>query len=198
MTDAQQRICVFCGSRPGNRPEYEGAGRELGRAIAERGAALVYGGASVGVMGQVADATMSAGGRAIGVIPRTLVDREVAHHGLSELHVVDTMHERKALMERLSDGFVVLPGGYGTLDELFEILTWAHLGIHRKPVGLVNTAGFWDPLLSLIDHLVREGFVTGDMRGYLVVDREPRALLGKMQERASAPGPVTERRSSSA
>jgi len=181
-----KRICVFCGSRPGTRPDYATDARALGRALAERGYGLVYGGASVGIMREVADAVLGAKGAVIGVIPRTLVDREVAHHGLTELHVVDTMHERKATMERLSDGFIALPGGFGTLDELFEILTWAHLGIHDKPMGLVNTARFWDPLVSLVDHMVAEGFVTDAMRASLLVEGDPSTLLASMEARVMA------------
>jgi uncharacterized protein (TIGR00730 family) len=175
-----RRVCVFSGSRPGSRPEYGAAARALGGAIARGGMGLVYGGASVGVMREIADAALSAGGEVIGVIPRALVDREVAHHGLTELRVVDTMHVRKATMAELSDGFVALPGGFGTLDELFEILTWAQLGMHRKPVGLVNVCGFWDPLVGLVHHMVKEGFVPEDQLALLLVEAEPGALLAKM------------------
>jgi len=176
-----QRVCVFCGSRPGSRPEYAIAARRLGQSIARSGAGLVYGGASVGVMREVADAALAEGGEVIGVIPRALVDREVAHHGLSELRVVDSMHVRKAMMAELSDGFVALPGGFGTLDELFETLTWAQLGIHDKPVGLVDTCGFWRPLLSLVDHMVTEGFIPDDQRGLLLVESDPATLLARME-----------------
>jgi len=175
-----KRVCVFSGSRPGSRPEYAGAARALGRAIVERGWGLVYGGASVGVMREVADATLAAGGEVIGVIPRALVDREVAHHGLTELRVVDTMHVRKATMVELSDAFVALPGGFGTLDELFEILTWAQLGMHGKPVGLVNTCGFWGPLVTMVEHMVTEGFVPEDQLQLLLVEADPAMLLLKM------------------
>jgi uncharacterized protein (TIGR00730 family) len=175
-----RRVCVFTGSRPGARPEYAAVARALGAAIARRGSGLVYGGASVGVMRETADAALAAGGEVIGVIPRALVDHEVAHHGLTELRVVETMHIRKATMVELSDGFVALPGGFGTLDELFEILTWAQLGMHQKPIGLVNVIGFWDPLVKLIDHMVEEGFVPEDQRGLLLVESDPGALLAKM------------------
>ena len=175
-----RRVCVFSGSRPGNRPEYAAAAVLLGRTIARLGSGLVYGGASVGVMRAVADAALAEGGEVIGVIPRALVDREVAHHGLTELRVVDTMHVRKATMAELSDGFVALPGGFGTLDELFEILTWAQLGIHGKPIGLVNTCGFWRPLLALVHHMVAEGFIPEDQLGLLLVDADPAALLARM------------------
>jgi uncharacterized protein (TIGR00730 family) len=175
-----RRVCVFCGSRPGSRAEYVRAAQALGGAIASSGMGLVYGGASVGVMREIADATLAAGASVIGVIPRALVDREVAHEGLTELRVVATMHERKATMAELSDGFVALPGGFGTLDELFEILTWAQLGMHRKPVGLVNVCGFWDPLAKMLEHMVREGFIPEDQLGLLLVDEDPTALLAKM------------------
>jgi uncharacterized protein (TIGR00730 family) len=176
-----QRVCVFTGSRPGNKPDYAAAARELGSAIAAGGGGLVYGGASVGVMREVADAVLGAGGEVIGVIPRALVDREVAHHGLTELRVVDTMHVRKATMAELSDGFIALPGGFGTLDELFEILTWAQLGMHRKPIGLVNVSGFWDPLIALVQHMVDEGFVPEDQLALLLVETDPKALLARMK-----------------
>jgi uncharacterized protein (TIGR00730 family) len=176
-----RRVCVFTGSRPGNRPEYAAAGRALGGAIAASGGGLVYGGASVGVMRAIADAVLAAGGEVIGVIPRALVDREVAHHGLTELRVVDTMHVRKATMAELADGFIALPGGFGTLDELFEILTWAQLGMHRKPIGLLDVSGFWGPLLALVEHMVKEGFVPEDQRALLLVETDPQALLAKME-----------------
>jgi uncharacterized protein (TIGR00730 family) len=143
---------------------------------------VVYGGASVGLMREAADAALAAGGEVIGVIPRALVDREVAHHGLTELRVVETMHVRKATMEGLSDAFIALPGGFGTLDELFEILTWAQLGMHKKPVGVVNAEGFWDPLVGLLDHLIAEGFVPDDQRGLLLVESGVEALLAKMRD----------------
>ena len=155
--------------------------RALGAAIAQSGAGLVYGGASVGVMREIADSALGAGGEVIGVIPRALVEREVAHHGLTELRVVDTMHVRKATMVELSDGFIALPGGFGTLDELFEILTWAQLGMHGKPIGLVNVSGFWDPLVSLVRHMVDEGFVPADQLALLLVESDPGALLAKME-----------------
>jgi uncharacterized protein (TIGR00730 family) len=166
------------------------AARELGAAIAQAGMGLVYGGASVGLMRDVADGALAAGGEVIGVIPRALVDREVAHHGLTELRVVETMHVRKATMSELSDGFIALPGGFGTLDELFEILTWAQLGMHAKPVGLIDTVGFWRPLVLLVEHLVREGFVPEDQLALLLCERDPETLLGEMGRwRAPALGP---------
>jgi hypothetical protein len=176
-----KRICVFSGSRPGFRPAYAKAARDLGEAIARAGMGLVYGGASVGLMNDVAEAALANGAEVIGVIPQSLMDREVAHHGLTELRVVPTMHERKALMYELSDGFVVLPGGFGTLDELFEILTWAQLGLHAKPIALFNVEGFWEPLTSLLAHFVREGFVPDDQLALVSTDIDARALVTKIQ-----------------
>jgi uncharacterized protein (TIGR00730 family) len=161
-------LCVFAGSNPGSRPDYARAAAELGTRIAERGWALVYGGASVGLMGMLADAALAAGGRVIGVIPDALLRREVAHEGLSELRVVDTMHERKALMAELSDGVVAMPGGFGTLEEFFEMLTWAQLGLHAKPCGLLNAAGYFDPLLAFLDRTVQERFVRPAHRALIV------------------------------
>ena len=162
------------------RPEYAIAARDLGERIAKAGMGLVYGGASVGLMSEAADAALAAGGEVVGVIPRALVDREVAHGGLTELKVVETMHVRKATMSELSDGFIALPGGFGTLDELFEILTWAQLGMHAKPVGLLDVAGFWGPLMELVQHTVSEGFVPEDQLQLILSERDPAALLGKM------------------
>jgi uncharacterized protein (TIGR00730 family) len=176
-----ERICVFCGSSSGARPEYAATAAELGRQLAERGIGLVYGGAHVGLMGTIADSVLGAGGEAIGVIPRSLVDKEIAHTAVSELRVVGSMHERKALMVELSDGFVTLPGGSGTLDELFEAFTWAQLGIHRKPIGLLDVCGYWTPLLAFLDHAVEERFLRADHRDTLLVEREPGALLDRLQ-----------------
>jgi uncharacterized protein (TIGR00730 family) len=172
-----ERICVFCGSSPGARPEYERAAVDLGRLLVERDIGLVYGGAHVGLMGAIADTVVEAGGQAIGVIPSSLVDKEIAHRGLTDLRVVGTMHERKALMVDLADGFVALPGGSGTLDELFEAFTWAQLGIHRKPIGLLDIEAYWTPLLAFLDHAVAERFLRADHRDTLLVEREPAALL---------------------
>jgi uncharacterized protein (TIGR00730 family) len=172
-----RRVCVFAGSSAGARIEYGAAAVSLGRALAARGMGLVYGGARVGLMGILADAALQAAGEAIGVIPHALVAREVAHAGLTTLHVVETMHERKALMVDLADAFVALPGGWGTLDELFEILTWAQLGLHRKPCGLLNVQGYFDPLLAFVDHSIEEGFVRRESRRLLVVAGDPEALL---------------------
>ena len=175
-----RRVLVFCGSSPGRLPEYVESSRALGAELADRGLGLVYGGAQVGVMGAVADAALGAGGEVIGVIPRMLVDKEVAHEGLSDLRVVETMHERKALMESLCDGVIALPGGFGTLEELFEIVTWAQLGIHAKPVGLLNIAGYWDQLLAFIDHMVGERFVRAEQREALLVADSSAELLERM------------------
>ena len=171
------RVCVFTGSRPGSRPGYAVAARALGAAIAKRGWGLVYGGASVGLMGAVADAAMAGGGTAIGVIPRGLVDKEIAHAGLSEQIVTTSMHERKQKMADLADAFVAMPGGFGTFDELFEIITWAQIAIHSKPVGLLDAEGYFAPLMALVDHAIEEGFVPADQRALLVVHRDPDALL---------------------
>jgi uncharacterized protein (TIGR00730 family) len=160
---------VFAGSSAGRRPEYRDAAQALGRELAERKIDLVYGGAKVGLMGAVADEVLAASGHVIGVIPEALVAKEVAHEGLSELRIVRSMHERKAIMADLADGFIALPGGWGTLDELFEILTWAQLGFHRKPCGLLNVSGYFGGLLSFVDHSIHEGFVRPDYRSMMAV-----------------------------
>jgi uncharacterized protein (TIGR00730 family) len=175
-----KRVCVFCGSSPGVRPEYRAAAEELGSLLAERSIGLVYGGARVGIMGAVADAVLARGGEAVGVIPRALVSKEVAHQGLTELHVVGTMHERKALMADLSDGFVALPGGFGTFEEFCEVLTWSQLGFHPKPCGLLNVADYYAPLLALFDHGVREGFIRPRHRALVLTETDPEALLARM------------------
>lgn len=172
-----RRVCVYCGSRPGRRPEYAAAAEQLAVALAERGIELVYGGASVGVMGRLAAAVLAAGGRATGIIPEKLVDREIAHPGLSDLLIVGSMHERKARMADLSDGFIALPGGLGTLEELFEMITWAQLGLHRKPLGVLNACGYFDGLTAFLDHAVSEGFVDQEHRAMLLVDADPGVLL---------------------
>ncbi len=184
-----RRICVFCGSNVGGRPEYADAARRFGELLAGRGLGLVYGGGNVGLMGVVADAALGACGEVIGVIPEALKARELAHAGLTALHVVASMHERKARMADLADGFAALPGGYGTLDELFEILTWAQLGIHARPVGLLNTAGFFDPLLAALDVMVRERFVKPKHRERLRVADTPEQLLDLLLH-APPPAPV--------
>src|SRR5215212_287349 len=177
MSRSVGRICVYCGSRPGNRPEYLEAARRLGTLLAERRIGLVYGGASVGVMGAVADAVLKGSGEVIGVIPRALVQRELAHDHLTELRVVESMHERKELMAELSDAVIALPGGLGTFEELFETITWSQLGIHRKALGVLNVAGFYDGLLALVQHAIEEGFVPPEHRALILEAAEPEALL---------------------
>jgi uncharacterized protein (TIGR00730 family) len=172
-----QRICVFCGSSPGIKQDYAVGARELGLVLAKQNIDLVYGGGHVGLMGIVADAAMSAGAKAIGVIPRCLADKEVAHQGLTELRVVQTMHERKAQMSELSDGFIAMPGGFGTLEELFEVITWAQLGIHKKPFGLFNIAGFFDKLIEFLDFQVEQGFVQPQHREMIIVSDEAEQLV---------------------
>jgi uncharacterized protein (TIGR00730 family) len=174
------RVCVFAGSNAGVRAEYREAAAALGRMLAERGLALVYGGAHVGLMGAVADAVLASGGRVTGVIPESLVAKEVAHGGLTELLVVSSMHQRKALMSDLADAFIALPGGWGTWEEFFEMLTWAQLGLHRKACGLLNILGYFDPLLSFVDHSIREGFVKREYRSMICVDTAPDALLDRL------------------
>jgi uncharacterized protein (TIGR00730 family) len=175
-----QRVVVFCGSSPGIRPEYAERATELGRLLVERGLGVVYGGASVGLMAAVADAALAAGGEVIGVIPRRLLDSEIAHAGLTKLHVVETMHERKALMAELSDAVIALPGGTGTLDELFEMFTWSQLGLHHKPIGLLEVAGYWEPLLAFLDHAVAERFLRAEHRDTLLVERDGALLLDRL------------------
>ena len=172
-----KRILVFCGSSPGRLPEYTGSGAELGRLLAHRGLGVVYGGASVGVMGALADGALEAGGEVIGVIPRRLTELEIAHAGVTDLRIVETMHERKALMHELSDAVIALPGGAGTLDELFELFTWSQLGLHRKPMGLLNVADYWQPLLAFLDHAVNERFIRAEHRDMLLVSRDAAALI---------------------
>ena len=171
------RLCVFCGSSAGQDSIYVETARLLGTTLARNGIELVYGGASVGLMGAVADAVLAEGGRVIGVMPQSLVDKEIAHAGLSDLRVVGSMHERKALMAELSDGFIALPGGLGTFEELFEVWTWAQLGYHRKPCALLNAAGFYDKLTDFLDDVVERGFVKPVHRAMLIVEDEPAALI---------------------
>ena len=184
------RICVFCGSSPGADPRFLAAAREMGRALAARGLGLVYGGGSVGLMGAVADAALEAGAEVVGVIPQVLQIRELAHERLTTLHVVGSMHERKALMAELSDGFVALPGGMGTLEELAEVLTWAQLGLHARPCGLLDVAGYYDPLVAFFDRAVEAGFLRREHRRILLTGTTPAALLD--QFRAFIP-PAVER-----
>jgi uncharacterized protein (TIGR00730 family) len=177
-----KRVCVFCGSSRGDNPAYGEATEELGRLLAQRGLELVFGAGHIGLMGVLADAVIAAGGHSIGVIPRSMVDRELAHAGLGKLHIVDTMHERKALMADLADAFIALPGGFGTADELFEILTWAQLGIHQKPVGLVNTAGFFGPLLAWLDRAGADGFLKPKHRRLLIEAATVDELLDRLNQ----------------
>lgn len=170
-------ICVYTGSNVGTRQVYQQAARTLGREMSGRGIGMVYGGGRVGLMGIIADEIMAAGGEVIGVMPRALFPSEVGNTNVTRLYEVDSMHERKALMADLSDGFIALPGGFGTLDELFEIITWAQLGIHHKPVGLLNVAGFYDPLLAMVQHLVAEGFVKEYHADLLINREDPSNLL---------------------
>jgi hypothetical protein len=172
-----KRICVFCGSNLGARPAYAEHARQLGRLMAARGLGLVYGGAKVGLMGAIADTVMAAGGEAIGVIPESMVLREIAHSGLTELRVVRSMHERKALMAELSDAFIAMPGGFGTFEEFCEIVTWAQLGLHPKPCGLLNVEGFYDNLLGLFDHAVAEGLLRRENRALVLSARDVESLL---------------------
>lgn len=172
-----RRICVFAGSNPGVRPEFAQAARDLGRELTVRGIGVVYGGGSLGLMGTLADATLDAGGEVIGVIPGGLFQREVAHQHLTKLYTVKSMHERKALMADLADAFIALPGGFGTFDELFEIVTWSQIGIHTKPIGLLNVAHFFDPLLSLVTHASTEGFISPFHAQLLLQEATPAALL---------------------
>lgn len=175
-------VCVFCGSSPDVDEVFTAAAREVGRLLATLGRRLVYGGGRLGLMGAVADAAVAAGGEVIGVIPRSLVDKEVAHQGLAELRIVGSMHERKAAMTELSDGFMALPGGIGTLEELFEIWTWGQLGLHRKPFGLLNVAGFFDPLLVFLDQVADRRFLRPEHRGMLVTRAVAGDLLHAMEK----------------
>ena len=176
-----QSICVFCGSSTGSEPEYTEAARTLGKVLAGANIRLIFGGGRVGLMDEVANAALAAGGEAIGVIPNSLVEREIAHTGLTDLHVVGSMHERKAMMSDLSDGFVALPGGTGTLEEFFEVLTWAQLGEHTKPCGLMNVAGYYDPLLAVFNHMVGKGFLSEANRALVIIESDPGALLAKLE-----------------
>jgi uncharacterized protein (TIGR00730 family) len=175
-----RHVCVFCGSHSGRQSIHADFARQLGAALVRRGLGLVFGAGHVGLMGVLADAVLTAGGEAIGVIPQDLVDRELAHQGLTRLHVVATMHERKALMAELSDAFIALPGGYGTMEELFEVVTWKQLHLHAKPIGLCNVAGFFDPLLAWIDRAIAEDFIRSRHRDLLVVEGEIEPLLDRL------------------
>jgi hypothetical protein len=182
------RLCFYAGSADGADSAYAEAARALAREVVSRGAGIVYGGGSLGLMGELADAAVAAGGDLIGVIPRFLDEREVAHRGVADLRVVETMHERKMLLSVLADGFVVLPGGIGTLEELVEMLSWSQLGLHRKPIGLLDAGGFWAPLVGLLDHMTAQGFIRHDHRRLLLAGPDPRALLDAME--AWEPPPI--------
>ena len=185
-----KRLCVYCGSRPGTEPAYAEAARQVGAWIGQQGWQLVYGGGRAGLMGIVADAALAAGAPVIGVIPRSLMDREHGHAGLTELHVVDTMHQRKTLMAERADAFLALPGGIGTFEELFEVWTWRQLGYHDKPIGLLNVDGYYDPLLGFIDRSIEHGFMGPAQLGLLQVSADAAELLarlGRQADRATAP-----------
>jgi uncharacterized protein (TIGR00730 family) len=178
-------ICVFCGSNSGKDGIYAGAARSLARAIVGRGMKIVYGGGNIGLMGELAQAALAAGGHVAGVAPRRLFEKEVVHTGLSALHLVDTMHERKALMAELSDAFVALPGGLGTYEEMFEVLAWAQLGFHHKPCGLLNVAGFYDRLTGFLDHAVAERFLKAEHRAMLLVENDAQSLIERLASHRS-------------
>ena len=175
-----KRVCVYCGSSAGNQPIYREMAEAMGALLARRGIGLVYGGGNVGLMGVIADAALAGGGEVIGVIPRSLADREIAHGGVTDLRVVDSMHTRKALMAELSDAFIAMPGGVGTFEEFFEAVTWTQLGVHRKPCGLLNVGGFYAPLAAFIDQAVTEGFIKPIHRAMIVVDDNPERLLNSL------------------
>ena len=175
-------VCVFCGSNPGTRPEYRASAEATGELLARSGVRLVFGGGAIGLMGAVAAAAMRAGGEVVGVIPAALDRREIANRAVTALHIVDTMHDRKAMMAELSDGFLALPGGLGTYEELFEVWTWAQLGIHAKPIGLLNVAGFYDPLLTFLASAAGEGFLRPEHLDLLVAETDPTALIERMRD----------------
>jgi len=181
MSSFKGNICVFTGSRPGRRSDYTDAGRRIGRELVERGYGLVYGGGNVGLMTVVADAVLESHGHVTGVIPETLVEKEVVHRGLSELRIVQSMHERKAVMAELSDGFVALPGGIGTMEEFFEVLSWAQLGMHNKPCGLLNVGDYYRHLIQFVDYAVDQDFLKPKHRGLLMVEQEPGRLLDRFE-----------------
>ncbi|MCX7242162.1 MAG: TIGR00730 family Rossman fold protein [Burkholderiales bacterium] len=187
MSDPLFSICVYCGSRPGTEPAYASAAAAVGQWIASQGGQLVYGGGHGGLMGIVADAALAAGGRVVGVIPKSLVEREWAHHGCTELHIVDTMHERKRMMAQHAHAFLALPGGIGTLEELFEVWTWRQLGYHDKPIGILNTQGYYQGLLDFMQHSMRQGFLNQSQWELVHADSNPAALL---RELVQAIGPT--------
>jgi uncharacterized protein (TIGR00730 family) len=175
-----ERICIFCGSSLGRRAEYRFAAEAVGRFLAQRGITVVFGGGKVGLMGAVADAALAAGGNVIGVIPEVLFDKEIGHTGLTQMHVVRNLHERKAMMADLSDGFIALPGGYGTLEEFCEVITWSQLSLHQKPCGFLNVEVYWNPMVEMFDQAVREQFLKPQNRGIVLVDDDIEVLLAKM------------------
>lgn len=177
-----KRICVFCGSNPGRDPIYMETAERVGLFLAEKGVELVFGGGRVGLMGKIADTVMANGGSVIGIIPKSLSDKEVAHQGLTELHIVDSMHTRKAMMEDLSDGFIALPGGFGTFEELCEIITWAQLGFHNKPCGFLNIQGYYDPLVELFDKATDQQFVRPEHRRLVIIESEIESMFQKMED----------------
>jgi len=181
MTKKFHSVCVYCGSAKGNNPVYADAAKALGRALVKHNLSLVYGGGHVGLMGIVADAVLDAGGEVTGVIPKALMDTEVGHERLTRLLVVKDMHERKALMAEHADGFIAMPGGIGTLEELFETLTWAQLGFHEKPIGLLNVAGFYDPLIEFLRHQTSQGFLRAEHKDLLLVETEPDPLIAELK-----------------
>jgi uncharacterized protein (TIGR00730 family) len=178
--DYLKRICVFCGSSSGNNSKYAKSARNLGATLAEQDVTLVYGGSNIGLMGEIANSMIDRNGNVIGIIPQVLVDKEVAFTHLQDLRIVNSMHERKALMAELADGFISMPGGFGTLEETIEMLTWTQLGIHEKPIGLFNIEGYFDRLCGFIDHMVLEGFLVQGFRDMLLMDHQPDGLLDKM------------------
>lgn len=182
-----RRVCVFCGSSFGVRESYRDAAVELGTLLAGRKIGVVYGGGNVGLMGSVADAALAGGGEVIGVIPHALVAREIAHTGLTELRVVASMHERKAMMADLSDAFIALPGGYGTLEEFCEVVTWSQLGIHAKPCGLLNVEGYFDPLIVMLDRAVQEGFIAAKNRRLVIEERDPAGMIEALERWEGVP-----------
>ncbi len=179
-THALNTLCVFCGSSAGARPVYADAAREMGEALVARGITLVFGGGRVGLMGEIARTVLAGGGRVVGVIPKALMRKEIAYEDLTELHVVESMHERKAMMAERSDGFIAMPGGYGTFEEFCEVLTWSQLGFHHKPVALLNVAGYYDGLLALFDHAVAEVFVRPLHRSLVIAENDPITLLDRL------------------
>jgi len=183
-------VCVYCGSRHGAEPAYTDAARALGSFIGSQGWQMVYGGGKVGLMGEAADSALAAGGRVVGVIPMSLQKMEVGHTGLSELHVVETMHQRKQLMAERSHAFIAMPGGIGTLEELFEVWTWRQLGYHRSPIGLLNTNGYYDELLRFMDHTVAQGFLSAEQRNNLIVGTQPQTLLQSLHETWASQAPA--------